>query len=77
MFDLRDENDIVRDLKKLVEICEDAQKYKSAFNAVCIKLGVEKVVPCEHDINNIGEILHCKECGGTRWKVIMKDENVL
>lgn len=79
MFDpLRGEDDIVRDIEKLNNICQEYSRYKSITQALVRKFNIASVAECScRDFKNnmtLDERLKCKNCGGLGFIIKVQGE---
>lgn len=79
MFDpLRGEDDIVRDIEKLNNICQEYSRYKAITQAFVRKFNVESVAECNcRDFKNgmsLDDRLNCKNCGGLGFIIKVQGE---
>lgn len=79
MFDpLRGEDDVVSDIEKLHNICQEYKKYKAITQALVRKFDIESVAECNcRDFKNgmsFEDRLNCKNCGGLGFIIKVKGE---
>lgn len=78
MFDLRNEDDIIRDVQQLNTICQRYNDYKSLLNALMIKFNIESADKCEcRDYTSnktFQERLNCEKCGGLGYILHYKED---
>lgn len=78
MFNLRNEDDIIRDVSQLNNICQSYNDYKSLVNALMAKYGIESATKCECRDYSIDktfqERLNCEKCGGIGFTFKYKDK---
>lgn len=79
MFDLRNEDDIIRDVSQLNNICQRYNDYKSLVNALMIKYNIESASKCDcrdYSTNKtLQERLNCEKCGGIGFILKYKENN--
>ena len=67
-FDLRDKDDVIKDLIKVGEIATEYREYKSMLSALFLKYNIcdMKKCSCQNLESNLSfqDRLHCKNCGG-------------
>lgn len=79
MFDpLRSEDDIVNDIGKLNNICQEYKEYKAIWTACAAKFNIHSIEKCEcRDYKNnmtFEDRLKCSKCDGIGYIFHFKEE---
>lgn len=79
MFDpLRNEEDIVSDVEKLNNICQEYKRYKAITTAFVRKFNIKEVIECGcRDFKNgmtFDERVNCKKCGGLGFIINVNED---
>lgn len=77
-FDLKDEDDIIRDIKVLNNICQNYKEVKDKLKTLMLLTNIEEMVTCEcRDYKNnmsIQERINCPKCKGIGYILKYKEK---
>lgn len=77
-FDLKDEDDIIRDIKALNNICQNYKEVKDKLKTLMLLTNIEEMVTCEcRDYKNnmsIQERMNCPKCKGIGYILKYKEK---
>lgn len=74
---LKDDEDVIEDIARLNNICQEYTKYKNLWNACAIKFGIESVEMCKcRNFKNdmtFKDRLTCPDCDGIGYIFNFRD----
>lgn len=76
MFNLRDEDDIIKDIKTLNNLVLQYENYKQCITACIKQCNIKEIRPCpnNHKDTDYKDILSCELCKGTKLQVVFNDK---
>lgn len=76
MFDMRNKDDVARDISMLNGICLEWGEYHKMVLACMKQCNIDKIRRCDcmkvEGVDAISKRLNCKECNGTGYKITFK-----
>jgi len=77
-FDLKDEDDMINDIKILNDICQNYKEVKDQLKTLMILTNIEEMIKCEcRDYKNgmsIQERMRCPKCKGIGYILKYKEK---
>lgn len=78
-FDLRDNDDIIRDIERLNNLCQDYKDIKDKLKTLMILTNIEDMIKCEcrNFKNNMttSERMNCPKCKGIGYILKYRKDN--
>lgn len=76
MLDIRNKEDVFRDLHLLNDAITELKEKEKMLSACILQCPIKKIQKCYHsnDIEGLNEKIDCKKCKGTGYEVIFKEE---
>lgn len=77
-LDLKDEDDMIRDIERLNNICQEYKVVKDKLKTLMILTNIEEMIPCEcrdyKDNMSIQERMNCPKCKGIGYILKYKEK---
>ena len=70
MFDIRDKNDIIRDIGVLNDICQEWSTYAKCLHACISQLNIKSIENCTCKLE---ERFKCPKCKGSGYVVVLNE----